>query len=65
MKLTWTRDHKSKCGRFWCYKPPRADRWQLWDRHDKDANDNAKRYEGRTLARCKELAEHIVSKSAE
>lgn len=60
-RLEWTREHKSKCGRFWCYKPPRSDEWQLWDLHDRDERNNAKRSPGgRTLTRCKEIAQHIA-----
>lgn len=58
--MKWTRDHKSHCGRFWCYKPPRSDEWQLWDRLDKDARGNAKVYRRRKLSECKGYAEYII-----
>ena len=63
-KMKWTRDHKSVCGRFWCYKAPRADEWQLWDRHVKDSRGAATRTWHRHIAGAKEYAEVIAAKES-
>lgn len=62
LRIKWTRDHKSECGRFWCYKPPRADEWQLWDHQIKDHNGHPKRTYHRKLKDAKEAADYIASK---
>jgi len=58
--LKWTRGHKSECGRFWCYKSPRADEWQLWDRETKGPDGHPKRTLHRTLKQAKEYADYIT-----
>ena len=61
MAIKWTRQHKSTCGRFWCYKPPRSEEWQLFDRNDRDANGACKRHYLRKLAEAKAYAEVILA----
>jgi hypothetical protein len=59
--IKWTRDNKSECGRFWCYKPPRADEWQMWDRDERDERGGPRRYCAKLLRTLKTWAERIVN----
>jgi len=65
MSLTWTRDHKSHDGRFWCYKPPRADEWRLYDSNDKDDRGNTNYTLHRYLKDAKAAAEGRLRKERE
>ena len=54
--MKWDKMHQSSCGRFWCYKAPRSDMWELFDkRHPR--GDNSVYSKFRTLRDAKEAAE--------
>ena len=60
-QLQWTKDHKSTCGRFWCYKAPRSDMWQLFDKQV-ERNNRDYYHQFRYLSEAKAQAQYRITK---